>query len=57
MAVIAWSEHLTAERAAEHGVRAVTKAELFGQSDVITVHVPLADGTRGMIEARPTWPS
>ena len=51
MSVIAWSEHLTAERAAEHGVRAVSKAELFGQSDVITVHVPLADGTRGMIGA------
>ncbi|BBZ26000.1 2-hydroxyacid dehydrogenase [Mycolicibacterium madagascariense] len=51
MSVIAWSPHLTAERAAEHGVRAVTKAELFGQADVITVHVPLADGTRGMVGA------
>ncbi|MDT5180903.1 MAG: hypothetical protein QOJ95_5101 [Mycobacterium sp.] len=51
MKVIAWSPHLSAERAAEHGVRAVTKAELFSQSDVITVHVPLADGTRGMVGA------
>jgi phosphoglycerate dehydrogenase-like enzyme len=51
MSVIAWSPHLTAERAEEHGVRAVGKAELFSQSDVITVHVPLADGTRGMVGA------
>jgi phosphoglycerate dehydrogenase-like enzyme len=51
MSVIAWSPHLSAERAAEHGVRAVTKAELFSQADVITVHVPLADGTRGMVGA------
>jgi phosphoglycerate dehydrogenase-like enzyme len=51
MSVIAWSPHLSAERAAEHGARAVTKAELFSQADVITVHVPLADGTRGMVGA------
>jgi phosphoglycerate dehydrogenase-like enzyme len=51
MSVIAWSPHLSAERAAEHGVRAVTKAELFSQADVITVHVPLAEGTRGMVGA------
>jgi phosphoglycerate dehydrogenase-like enzyme len=51
MSVIAWSPHLSAERAVEHGVRAVTKAELFSQADVITVHVPLADGTRGMVGA------
>ncbi|MCV7420312.1 D-2-hydroxyacid dehydrogenase family protein [Mycobacterium yunnanensis] len=51
MSVIAWSPRLTAERAAEHGVRAVTKADLFGESDVITVHMPLADGTRGIVGA------
>jgi phosphoglycerate dehydrogenase-like enzyme len=51
MSVIAWSPNLTAERAAEHGVRAVTKADLFSQADVLTVHVPLADGTRGMVGA------
>jgi phosphoglycerate dehydrogenase-like enzyme len=51
MSVIAWSPHLSAERAAEHGARAVTKAELFSHADVITVHVPLADGTRGMVGA------
>jgi phosphoglycerate dehydrogenase-like enzyme len=51
MSVIAWSPHLSVERAAEHGARAVTKAELFSQADVITVHVPLADGTRGMVGA------
>jgi len=52
MSVIAWSPNLTAERAAEHDVRAVTKADLFGESDVITVHMPLAEGTRGIIGAQ-----
>lgn len=51
MSVIAWSPHLSAERAAEHGVLAVTKAELFSRADVLTVHVPLAEGTRGMVGA------
>ena len=47
MTVIAWSPNLTAERAESHGVRAVGKAELFHEADVITVHVPLAEETRG----------
>jgi phosphoglycerate dehydrogenase-like enzyme len=51
MSVIAWSPHLTAERAAEHGVRAVTKAALFAESDVVTIHMPLVETTRGLITA------
>lgn len=51
MRVTAWSPRLTQERAGEHGVRAVSKRELFAESDVVTVHMPLADGTRGLIEA------
>ncbi len=51
MDVVAWSPHLTAERAAEAGVRAVSKEALFAESDVVTIHLPLADGTRGIIGA------
>jgi phosphoglycerate dehydrogenase-like enzyme len=49
MSVIAWSPHLTPERAEPHGVRAVGKAELFAESDVITIHMPLSDSSRGLI--------
>jgi phosphoglycerate dehydrogenase-like enzyme len=51
MSVIAWSPHLTAERAAEHGVRAVSKAELFAESDLISIHMPLSPASRGLIGA------
>lgn len=51
MTVLAWSPNLTAERAEPHGVRAVNKATLFGESDVITVHMPLSRRSRGLIGA------
>jgi phosphoglycerate dehydrogenase-like enzyme len=51
MSVSAWSPHLTPERAAEHGARAVSKAELFSESDVITIHMPLSGASRGLIGA------
>lgn len=49
MTTIAWSQNLTAERAAEHGVTRVDKAELFRQSDVLTVHVLESPRTRGLV--------
>jgi phosphoglycerate dehydrogenase-like enzyme len=49
MTVTAWSPHLTAARAEEVGVRAVSKEELFSRSDYITIHMPLVDATRGLI--------
>jgi phosphoglycerate dehydrogenase-like enzyme len=49
MPVIAWSPSLTAERAAPHGARAVSKEQLFAESDVITIHMPLSDRSRGLI--------
>ena len=52
MSVIAWSEHLTAERAAECGATLVTKDELFARSDVVTIHVQLSARTRGLVGAR-----
>jgi phosphoglycerate dehydrogenase-like enzyme len=49
MDVIAWSPNLTSERAAEHGVRAVSKEQLFAQSDVVTIHMPLSERSRGLV--------
>ena len=50
MDVLAWSQNLTAERCAEHGVRlADSKETLLAQSDVITIHLVLSDRTRGLI--------
>jgi phosphoglycerate dehydrogenase-like enzyme len=51
MQTIAWSEHLTAERAAEHGVTAVAKDELLARSDVLSVHLVLSARSRGLIGA------
>lgn len=51
MEVVAWSPNLTEERAAEAGVRLVSKAELFALSDVVTIHLVLSDRTRGVVGA------
>jgi len=51
MDVVAWSQNLTDERAAEVGVRRVERDELFATSDVVTVHLLLSDRTRGLIGA------
>ena len=52
MNVIAWSQNLTAEFAAQHGVRRVEKDELFTQSDVVSVHLVLGERSRGIVGAR-----
>ncbi|MGF1628094.1 MAG: D-2-hydroxyacid dehydrogenase family protein [Kiloniellaceae bacterium] len=49
MKVIAWSQNLTAERAAAQGVEAVDKERLFGESDFITLHLRLSDRSRGLV--------
>jgi len=51
MRVIAWSENLTAERAAEAGVTYVSKQQLFEQADVLSVHLVLSDRSRGLVDA------
>lgn len=51
MRVIAWSENLTPERAAQSGVTWVSKRELFEQADVLTVHLVLSDRSRGLVDA------
>jgi phosphoglycerate dehydrogenase-like enzyme len=51
METIAWSQNLTAERAGEHDVTAVSKEELFARSDVLSVHLVLSRRTRGLVGA------
>jgi phosphoglycerate dehydrogenase-like enzyme len=51
MRVIAWSQHLTADRAAAAGATLVGKDELFATSDVLTVHLKLSDRTTGLVGA------
>ena len=43
MEVIAWSQNLTAERAAEAGAVLVSKEELFRRADILTIHVILSN--------------
>jgi phosphoglycerate dehydrogenase-like enzyme len=52
MSVIAWSQNLTAEKAAQCGATLVSKDELFARSDILSVHVQLSARTRGLVGAR-----
>ncbi|MGN6576090.1 MAG: D-2-hydroxyacid dehydrogenase family protein [Nocardioides sp.] len=49
MEVVAWSQNLTQDRAAEVGARVVPLDALLVTSDVVTVHQVLSDRTRGLI--------
>lgn len=51
MEIVAWSQNLTAERAAAAGATLVDKAALFAQADIVTVHLQLSDRTRGLVGA------
>jgi D-3-phosphoglycerate dehydrogenase len=52
MRIIAWSQNLTAEKAAEHGAELVSKEELFRQSDFISIHLVLSGRSRGLVAAQ-----
>lgn len=52
MTVLAWSQNLTAERAAEVGATLVPHDELLSRSDLVSIHLVLGDRTRGLIGAR-----
>ena len=52
MNIIAWSQNLTPDRAAECGATLVNKDTLFKESDVLSVHVQLSDRTRGLVGAK-----
>lgn len=49
MDVVAWSQNLDAARAAEAGVRAVAKDELFRTSDVVTLHYKLSGRSHHLV--------
>ncbi|MGV8840736.1 MAG: phosphoglycerate dehydrogenase [Bauldia sp.] len=52
MKVIAFDPFLSAERAQSIGVEKVDLAELLRRADVITLHTPLTDMTKNIIDAR-----
>lgn len=52
MQVIAWSQNLTAERAAQYGATLVSKDDLFRRSDIVSIHVQLSARTRGLVGTR-----
>ncbi len=49
MEVVAWSQNLSDERAAEVGVRRVAKAELLSGADFLSIHLVLSERSRGLI--------
>ena len=51
MEVLAWSQNLTAERAAAAGAALVGKEELMRRSDFISIHLVLSERTRGIVGA------
>jgi phosphoglycerate dehydrogenase-like enzyme len=52
MDVVAWSPHLTEERAYDGGARLVTRDELFAEADVLSLHLVLAPSTEGLVGER-----
>ena len=52
MDVAAWSRSLTPERAERAGVRAASLDDVLSGSDVVSVHLVLAEGTRGLVGER-----
>jgi D-3-phosphoglycerate dehydrogenase len=51
MRVLAYDPYLSPERAIELGVEKVDLDELYRRADVVTVHTPLTDSTRNLIDA------
>jgi phosphoglycerate dehydrogenase-like enzyme len=49
MDVVAWSQNLTAEAAAEVGARYLPRDEFFAAADVLTVHMKLSERSRGLV--------
>ena len=49
MDVIAWSQNLTAEIAAERGATLVSKDELLARADILSIHLVLSARSRGLI--------
>jgi len=51
MEIVAWSQNLTAERAASAGARLVDKETLFTAADIVSIHLVLGERTRGLVTA------
>ncbi len=51
MKVLAWSKNMTQERAAKVGAMAVEIDDLLRTADVVSVHLALNEGTRGLLSA------
>jgi D-3-phosphoglycerate dehydrogenase len=51
MKVIAFDPYLSDDRARDLNVEKIELDQLFARADFITLHTPLTDGTRGMINA------
>jgi phosphoglycerate dehydrogenase-like enzyme len=51
MEVVAWSQNLTAEKAAAAGAAAVAKETLFRTADFVSIHLVLSDRSRGLVGA------
>src|SRR5262245_27234351 len=49
MKTIAWSQNLTTEKAKAGGAELVSKEELFGNADIVTIHLILSDRSRGLV--------
>jgi phosphoglycerate dehydrogenase-like enzyme len=50
MRVLAWSPNITPERAAAAGAEAAGLEDLLAASDAVTLHLVLAEGTRGLLD-------
>jgi len=51
MHVVTWSPHMTAERAAEQGAKAVSLEALIATSKVVSLHLVLSGSTRHLLNA------
>jgi phosphoglycerate dehydrogenase-like enzyme len=51
MDVLAWSQNLTDEAAAEAGAERVEKRQLFERSDIVSVHYVLSERSRRLVGA------
>ncbi|HYP29480.1 MAG TPA: phosphoglycerate dehydrogenase [Blastocatellia bacterium] len=52
MDVIAFDPYFTPEAAKEQGIDMVRLDDLFSRADFVTLHTPLTEGTRGLIDAK-----
>ena len=51
MKLIAWSQNMTPEGANAAGAILVSKDQLFGRADILTIHLVLSNRTRGLVGA------